>query len=666
MAAASIPALLVLCHRIAKPIEQPSSARVLLPVIALAVISYVCAVHSMLTSLPAAWTVIMVYVWIVFGASWAFLRISLSLALGLLLYSPFLWAVCDAVRLSPRFIGDDFLQYHQGLVNPSEWILNAKLVFSQIAVGHNQYGIYVGTVVGVVAWLCLGQTWRQESAQIRRVLRFLSISIPAFLAFTIFDHSIDYLKLKLPLVGAWHIRRFEHLLFFPILAVFAWMLDCSVFRVRAKALGFRQIAVFRTALFVVGGIAALQIGYSAVRMRLVPAFIFPQDLILYVYLFLYAATTVCAFVALYRAARLACATQKLLDIKRTHSWAMAWVVISASLVTSVHAYRAGVLPPKTGLAARADPIMTYAQRYSVPNDIRTIKELNKSDGRVVDLSRPWYADTLGPASETTLLPLGGLRTPSGYNVAIARWYDQFVNFGINGRPRITSHIVQIGNSPETNFEALGLLDVQYILAKQGSLLAGYHPILQFPESGKALYGPQDPTLVSPAFLSTGLRCFQTDGEALHYIHGTGLRQLKAEAVLVASDPEARALCAQRDQRDWFGRAGTVRIETSREPDRVRVEVESDGGGLLTLSDSYYPGWKVYVDRNERPILRTYTTLRGVALESGRHLVEFVYTPRAFNLLYWLSNGLLLILFLVGIVAWGMDRVQLRTQRTRYI
>lgn len=84
---------------------------------------------------------------------------------------------------------------------------------------------------------------------------------------------------------------------------------------------------------------------------------------------------------------------------------------------------------------------------------------------------------------------------------------------------------------------------------------------------------------------------------------------------------------------------------------------------MTLADAYYPGWLVFVDGVERPLLRTYTALRGVALEPGRHLVEFVYAPWVFNLLCRLSNGLLVILLLAGLVAWGMNRVQLREQRT---
>lgn len=74
-----------------------------------------------------------------------------------------------------------------------------------------------------------------------------------------------------------------------------------------------------------------------------------------------------------------------------------------------------------------------------------------------------------------------------------------------------------------------------------------------------------------------------------------------------------------------GPSGEARI-TEMNPERVTVEVDTPGGGLLFLSDSYYPGWHAYVDGRERPILRADLAFRAVELEPGRHLVEFVYRP----------------------------------------
>jgi hypothetical protein len=53
-------------------------------------------------------------------------------------------------------------------------------------------------------------------------------------------------------------------------------------------------------------------------------------------------------------------------------------------------------------------------------------------------------------------------------------------------------------------------------------------------------------------------------------------------------------------------------------------------GLLVLSDSYYPGWKAYVDGVESRILRADFAIRAVQLSAGTHTVHFVYDPLTFK------------------------------------
>ncbi|MFA6053911.1 MAG: YfhO family protein [Thermodesulfovibrionales bacterium] len=63
-------------------------------------------------------------------------------------------------------------------------------------------------------------------------------------------------------------------------------------------------------------------------------------------------------------------------------------------------------------------------------------------------------------------------------------------------------------------------------------------------------------------------------------------------------------------------------------DEVAIEVESKGG-LLVLSDLYYPGWKVRVNGKEERMIKAFGLLRGVMVESGRSEVLFYYRPISF-------------------------------------
>lgn len=82
---------------------------------------------------------------------------------------------------------------------------------------------------------------------------------------------------------------------------------------------------------------------------------------------------------------------------------------------------------------------------------------------------------------------------------------------------------------------------------------------------------------------------------------------------------------------------------------VEIIVEMQSGGFLVLSDSYYPGWKVYVDGDEKRVYRANYLLRAVHLFPGRHRVRFVFDPFSFKLGLW--GSLITLLSLTGYLAY---------------
>jgi hypothetical protein len=69
---------------------------------------------------------------------------------------------------------------------------------------------------------------------------------------------------------------------------------------------------------------------------------------------------------------------------------------------------------------------------------------------------------------------------------------------------------------------------------------------------------------------------------------------------------------------------------------VTIQTSANDQGILVLADSYYPGWKAYVDGKETPILRANHFFRAVALPEGAHVVEFKYDPLSFKIGAWIS------------------------------
>ena len=70
---------------------------------------------------------------------------------------------------------------------------------------------------------------------------------------------------------------------------------------------------------------------------------------------------------------------------------------------------------------------------------------------------------------------------------------------------------------------------------------------------------------------------------------------------------------------------------SESNNRLRLLVQATESTLLVLSDTYFPGWKAFVDGQETKIYRANYAFRAIPLGAGAHRVEFVYDPLSFKL-----------------------------------
>jgi len=65
-------------------------------------------------------------------------------------------------------------------------------------------------------------------------------------------------------------------------------------------------------------------------------------------------------------------------------------------------------------------------------------------------------------------------------------------------------------------------------------------------------------------------------------------------------------------------------------DKVSFNVFSEAGGFIVFSDTYYPGWKAFIDGKETRIYRANYRFKAIQADKGRHFVEFVFKPRDFR------------------------------------
>ncbi len=85
---------------------------------------------------------------------------------------------------------------------------------------------------------------------------------------------------------------------------------------------------------------------------------------------------------------------------------------------------------------------------------------------------------------------------------------------------------------------------------------------------------------------------------------------------------------------WGGgvaeKQGSVRID-SYKSNTVDLTVNSKSRQFLFLSDSYFPGWKAYINGKPTKILRANYMFRAIVIGPGKHQVRFEYDPLSFKL-----------------------------------
>jgi hypothetical protein len=110
-------------------------------------------------------------------------------------------------------------------------------------------------------------------------------------------------------------------------------------------------------------------------------------------------------------------------------------------------------------------------------------------------------------------------------------------------------------------------------------------------------------------------------------------------------------------------AGTARARVvTYTPHVVEVEAELPAAGFLILSDTYFRGWRAFVDGQEAPLYRANYIIRAVPLKAGKHHVTFMYDPLSFRIglgLSLLAYGILTGWAIVCFMNWRRARAAAR-------
>jgi len=80
---------------------------------------------------------------------------------------------------------------------------------------------------------------------------------------------------------------------------------------------------------------------------------------------------------------------------------------------------------------------------------------------------------------------------------------------------------------------------------------------------------------------------------------------------------------------------TINI-VSNKNEYIELKVNTNQPGVLIIADTYYPGWKAYVDDKIIRILPVNISQKGIFVDKGEHIVKFIYEPLSIKVGYIIS------------------------------
>ena len=127
--------------------------------------------------------------------------------------------------------------------------------------------------------------------------------------------------------------------------------------------------------------------------------------------------------------------------------------------------------------------------------------------------------------------------------------------------------------------------------------------------------------------------------------GIGAIDLRSEAV---ADRKFQSVLGEAAPQDSTAQVAL----TSYEPNELKYTVESQKGGVLVLSEIYYPGWTATVDGQPVELGRVNYVLRALHIDGGRHDVVLSFYPQSVKTtesIAFIALGLLVAVVILVIV-----------------
>lgn len=269
--------------------------------------------------------------------------------------------------------------------------------------------------------------------------------------------------------------------------------------------------------------------------------------------------------------------------------------------------------------------LMFADKKMVFPKLETVEFLKKEKDlyRVLTLGNVFPKNTLIPYDIQTVE--GYYAFPLQRYAELCLFMDETSKIGIGIGTEFSPSVI---SSPLVN-----ILNVKYILSDKKIEQQRFKLIYD-----KDILIYENKNVLPRAFIVSKVKVIRDKEEILKELNSDSFNP--REDVILEERPQIELkLSSAQDS--------TVRI-IGYSPNIVKLEANLSAAGFLVLSDTYYPGWKVYVDDKEGRIYLANYAFRAVYLDKGQHTVRFIYRPLSFKIGLYLSISTLVIA-LIGII-----------------
>jgi hypothetical protein len=236
----------------------------------------------------------------------------------------------------------------------------------------------------------------------------------------------------------------------------------------------------------------------------------------------------------------------------------------------------------------------------------------------------------------------GLESAAGYDALAPLRYSQFLGaFTTKRADRPFGRVAQIENYNSPLFD---LVNIKYVLAVKYDEKGIRRPegkpreVFQKPKfklvfEDKSVQVYENKDVIPRAFI------------AHDYFLETGNQEI-IDKMLSPDFSLSKSVVLEEgmsiDERGFDIRKDSVKY-LKYEPKESIIRTNTDANSILVVTDSFYPGWKAFLDGEEVKIYRANFAFRAVSLPAGEHKVRFIYDPPTFRLGLFISLATLVII-----------------------